>query len=373
MFRLGNPGAEMIKKTLAVAVAALGLIAWADPKTAAPEVSKDAAAEEAKKQAVYVFTARMKEVRRVDDIAFRIEVANQDLCADRRPRVGLTAGNAEAFDPKVRDAAVEALQLGDGLTVIDLSTGGPAEAAGLRRGDVLVSLNGEAVPTGKDAVAKFYKRFGEIMGQSTAPVSVAVRRGGEALTYSMAPVMACAYGVLVEDSNDINAFADGRAIHINRGILRLAQSDDELALVIAHELAHNGQHHVQAELHNGRLVGVGGLLLDVAAAAGGVNTHGAFTKAGMQMGMAHAKPEFEAEADYVGMYYMARAGYRTDGVEDFWRKMAVEAPEAIFIKTDHPTTPARFLAISAASREIEDKRAKGEALTPNLKADEKGS
>jgi membrane-associated protease RseP (regulator of RpoE activity) len=357
----------MIKRTVAVTLAALGLIAWVDPKTAAPEVSKDAAAQEARRQEVYVFKAREQEVRRVDDIAFRLEAANQDLCPERAPRLGVKWASAQAFPVKLRDVAAEALQLGDGLTLLEVMAGSPAAAAGLQPGDVLVSIGGEAVPTGDGAEEKLSKRVAELMGQSTTPVSVVVRRGGEARTFSVTPVMACAYGVAVEDKDVLNAYADGKAIHIYRPLLKLADSDEELALVIAHELAHNGQHHIQAEMHNGRILGVGGLLIDVAAAAGGVNTGGAFTKAGMRVGMAHAAPEFEAEADYVGMYYMARAGYPTDGVEDFWRKMAAESPEAIFIKTDHPTTPARYLAIAATSKEIEEKRAKGEPLVPNQK------
>jgi hypothetical protein len=363
----------MIKRTLAVTVAALGLIAWADPKTAAPEVSKDAAAEEAKKQMVYVLKARAKEAWRVDEIAFRLEAANQDLCPERKPRLGLSFANADDFSVKVRDAAVEALQLGDGLTVTDVVAGAPAAAAGLQAGDVLISVNGEGAPTGKDATEMLSKRLGEIMGQSTAPVTLIVRRAGQPQTISVGPVMACAYPVVLEDSEEINARADGRMLHVNRGLLRFAGSDDELALVIGHELAHNSQHHIQAQMHNGRIVGIGGFILDAAAAAGGVNTGGAFTKAGMQIGMAHAVPEFEAEADYVGLYYMARAGYRTDGAEDFWRKMSVEAPQAIYIKTSHPTNASRFLAIAATSKEIEDKRAKGEPLTPNLKTTDKGS
>lgn len=361
----------MIKRALLVSVAALGLIAWVDPKTAAPEVTKDAVAQEARRQEVYVFKAREKEVLRVEDIAFRLETANQDLCPERRPRLGVNWANADIFPAKYRAAAVEAYQLGDGLTLISVIPGSPAAAAGLQAGDVIVALNGEAPPTGRDAGGKFAKRLAEVIGQSTAPVTFVVRRGGESQSISVAPVMACAYDVVVEDKPDINAYADGRAVHIYRPILKLAESDEELALVIAHELAHDGQHHIQAELHNGRILGVPGLLIDVAAAANGVNTHGAFTKAGMQIGMAHAAPQFEAEADYVGMYYMARAGYSTEGVEDFWRKMAAENPNAIFIKTDHPTTPSRFLAIAATSKEIEDKRAKGEPLVPNQKADVK--
>jgi len=355
-------------RTATVAVAALGLIAWVDPKTAAPVISKDAAADEAKRQMVYVLTARAREARRVDDIAFRLMVANQDLCADRAPRLGLAWETAAAFSDKARPAAIEAFHLGDGPTVTQVLAGGPAAAAGLQPGDVVVSVNGEPAPSGKAATEKLAKRLGEIMGAATAPVTFVVRRADQEQTFAVTPVMACAYGVAVEDSSEINAFADGKNIHINRPMLRLAASDEELALVIAHEIAHNGQHHMQAKQHNARIFGVPGLIIDVVAAANGVDTKGAFTKAGMQVGMAHAAPAFEAEADYVGMYYMARAGYSTVGVEDFWRKMAVEAPGAIFIKSDHPATPDRFLAIAAASKEIEDKRSRNEPLVPNQKS-----
>jgi len=356
---------EGMRKALLTAVSALGLIAWADPRTAGPQITDEAVKAEARKQAAYVFASRWKEYQRVENVAFRIEAANQDLCADRAPRLGLDLRSAEDFDKRVRDAAVESLHIGDGVTVAHAVPDGPAARAGVRIGDVVVSVNGEAAPAGKDASATVAKRLKAVLDKApAAPVTLALRRGGEGLTLAVTPVMACAYGVTVEDG-ELNATADGRTVHINRPILKLVESDEELALIIAHELAHNGQHHIQAQMHNARIVGFGGLLLDGVAAAYGVNTRGTFTRAGMQMGAEHASVAFEAEADYVGMYYLARAGYSTSGVEDVWRKMAVEAPEAIFIKTDHPVTPQRFLAIEAASKEIEDKRAKGEPLVPN--------
>ena len=364
--RLGASGGGM-KRTLAICVAALGLIAWVDPKTAGPEVTKDAAAEEAKRQAVYVFRARAKESDRVEDIAFRLQAANQELCADRLPRLGLDWDTPERFSSQLREAAVEGLGLKEGLTVTHVVPGSPAAAAGLQAGDLLVSVNGEAVPTGKAAAEMLDKRLDQMIGQSTAPMTFTVGRAGATRTMSVTPVLACAYEVVMEEGNEVNARADGKVVHVLRPILRVADSDEELALVLAHELAHNGQHHIQAETHNARIAGLGGLLLDGFAMANGVNTKGQFTKLGMQVGAQHAGADFEAEADYVGMYYLARAGYPTDGVENFWRKMAVEYPETIFIKTDHPASPNRFLAIAATSKEIEAKRAKGEPLVPNQK------
>jgi beta-barrel assembly-enhancing protease len=360
-----------MKRIVAVAFAALGLIAWVDPKMAAPTVSKEEAAAEARQQALYVVRARFRDERRVNDIAFRIEAANQDLCAARRAVIGLSFAARDDYDAKVRDFAAEALGLGDGVTIPYLPAGSPAAVAGALAGDQLVSLNGEAAPTGKSAAAKAARRLREILDKSPdQPLAVVVRRAGEERTLTVTPLLACAYDVQVEDgegSRDDNAFADGTAIHIKRPILKLASRDEELALVIAHELAHNGQKHLQAKKTNARMAGFGGLLLDGIAAAGGVDTGGYFTKTGVRIGANHASVQFEQEADYVGMYYMARADYSIDGVEDFWRKMAVEHPETIYVKSDHPTSASRFVAIAAAAKEIEAKRAAGEPLTPNAR------
>lgn len=357
-----------MKRALALAVAAVGLIAWVDPKTVSPTATKEAVAEETKRQAIYLVNARWKEIQRVNDIAYRLEVANQDLCPERAPRLGISLATAEQFEPRLRDAAREVLQLGDGLSITAVSPQSPAFTAGLRPGDGLVSVGGESAPSGKKAAEKFAKQVEDKLAKDVGgSLTLVVRRGQALQTISVTPVLACAYDVSVEDSAEINAFADGRTIHILRPILKLTATDEELALVIAHELAHNGQHHIQAKKTNARLGGLGGLLLDGVAAAGGLNTEFYFTKTGAQIGAEHASVAFETEADYVGMYYLARAGYSTEGVETFWRKMAVESPEAVFIKTDHPATPDRFLAIAETSKEIEAKRAKGEPLVPNLK------
>jgi membrane-associated protease RseP (regulator of RpoE activity) len=358
-----------MKTAVALTVlAAVGLMAWADPKTTGPNISDEAIKAEARRQEVYVLQARWRETVRVTDIGLRLRVANQDLCPERRGELGFLANTPEAYNSKVRDALGEAVGLRDGLTVLHVSPGGPAAAAGLQPGDVLVSMNGVLAPTGKKASEKLDRQLSDILKAApSAPVTLAIRRAGLEQALTLTPVMACGYTVVVEDSDELNAFADGKVVHIKRPILKLVSNDDELALVIAHELAHNGQHHIQAKTHNARIAGLGGLLLDGVAAAAGADTGGFFTKEAVKLGAGHASVEFEQEADYVGMYYMARAGFSTAGVENLWRKMAVEAPESIFIKSDHPVTPQRFLAIAAATQEIEAKRAKGEALTPNVK------
>jgi predicted Zn-dependent protease len=77
--------------------------------------------------------------------------------------------------------------------------------------------------------------------------------------------------------------------------------------------------------------------------------------------------DFESEADYVGMYFMRRAGFDIDDVEAVWRRMAVEHPESIRLAYTHPTTAERFLVLARTRDEIRTKEASGEPLVPNTR------
>ena len=74
---------------------------------------------------------------------------------------------------------------------------------------------------------------------------------------------------------------------------------------------------------------------------------------------------FEAEADYVGLYYMARTGYKIEGVETFWRRLGISNPKSIVHAKTHPMTPERHLSIRATTLEIDLKVESGEPLIPN--------
>ena len=79
--------------------------------------------------------------------------------------------------------------------------------------------------------------------------------------------------------------------------------------------------------------------------------------------------EFEAEADYVGMYFMARAGYSIDGVENFWRRMSAESPRSIRLAYTHPTNAERFLVLTATREEILRKQNNNLPLRPNIEGE----
>jgi predicted Zn-dependent protease len=79
--------------------------------------------------------------------------------------------------------------------------------------------------------------------------------------------------------------------------------------------------------------------------------------------------EFEAEADYVGMYFMARAGYDIDGVEEFWRRMSAENPRGIRLAYTHPNNAARFVGLAATGEEIASSQSAGLPLRPRMRGE----
>jgi predicted Zn-dependent protease len=73
---------------------------------------------------------------------------------------------------------------------------------------------------------------------------------------------------------------------------------------------------------------------------------------------------FEREADYVGAYYAARAGYDLTGSEEIWRTFSLENPDSIRVTTDHPITPVRFVQMKKVIDEIEIKKRHNLPLVP---------
>ena len=107
-----------------------------------------------------------------------------------------------------------------------------------------------------------------------------------------------------------------------------------------------------------------GFIFDLLAAGLGFNTGGVF---GDIAGQAFSQ-SFEAEADYIGLYFMARAGYDIVDAPNFWRRMGIAHPGSIRTNhaASHPGTPERFVALNKTVSEILDKRAAGKELLPEL-------
>lgn len=165
----------------------------------------------------------------------------------------------------------------------------------------------------------------------------------------------------------MNAYTDGQRIVLYAGIVDIAKTDAQLAVIIGHELAHANLGHGEKRMVN-RLIGAaGGLAIDSSFALGGISTGGVFTRELAKAGQLAYSVGFEREADYVGAYYAVRAGYDLAGAEEIWRMMGLKHPASIQFARTHPATPTRFIQMQKVAAEIAAKKARGEALNPDLR------
>lgn len=157
------------------------------------------------------------------------------------------------------------------------------------------------------------------------------------------------------NDKQINAFAvPSGLIGINVGLLDKARSLDEMASVIAHEIAHVSQRHYQHrqdEKTKQLLMQMGGIVAGVAAAKSGESNAGAAVMMGTQAMSANTAAAFsrsqEREADRVGMQIMAQAGYDVSAMPSFFAMLDQQHPMQpnAFIPSfvmSHPLTAERL-------------------------------
>ncbi len=177
----------------------------------------------------------------------------------------------------------------------------------------------------------------------------------------------CYYYFRLSREDELNSYADGKNIVIYTGMMRFVENDDELATIMAHEFSHNLMGHVKAQKNNATIGMILGVAADALASTQGVNMGGEFTKAGTEIGTLRYSIEFEKEADYIGLYIMARAGYNIKAAPKLWRRMSIENPEAIYSSTTHPSNASRFVALQKAVYEINYKRKNRIPQLPDFK------
>ncbi len=342
------------------AVLAAVAVAGCGPQLRSPVLPDTAVEQERVKQQELALELFERRYQRLLDVSGRLRVRGADLCGDGiAPYFGVEWFSLEAFGENFRAVAERRYGPGDTVRVFAVAADSPAEAAGVRTGDVVVTVDGRGYATARQGL-----EWLESWTESTLPLEL--KRGGRIRSVVLQGVPACRYAVELVPSDDVNAFADGKRVGITTGMMRFVESDDELALVIGHEIAHNVLGHVSRRQANSLAGALLGALVDIGAAAAGVDTGGVGTRMGMQAGgIAYAK-DFEAEADYLGTYLAARAGFEIRDAPLLWRRMAVEHPGSIgggFLAT-HPSTPERATALARTVEEIEGKIASGRSLVP---------
>lgn len=189
---------------------------------------------------------------RVEHIAFRLATAGRTRCPALEPALGLVLQHLSQFELADRAGMIAGLSLDRGPGVIAVVPGGPAALAGIRPGDVLLGIDGHAIPpetalaTPFDA-ARAHARADTVRDllahTKTTPFAISLLRHGVATTVTVTPRLACPSYVHLARSDQRNAYADGRHVFTTTGLLSTVRNDDELAFILAHEMAHNILHH----------------------------------------------------------------------------------------------------------------------------------
>jgi len=294
--------------------------------TPGPEFTEDALHEEYADASVRLYVRRHA---RLLAVSYAIRTAGTDLCGDSvGPILGIAVWRS---NPLFGRPFFEALERSYGIwagsvAVVAVQPGSPADLAGIRVGDQISSVAGGAIHSDVD----LFDRAAAFEGGA---IPIVLLRGGQEVRVSVEPLTACRPEAFIEIGDlMLTDRARGDHFYVTSGFVRFAKTDDELALVVAHELAHR--------LSGMRVV---------------------------------PGPQIEIRADRLGLYLAARAGYDISIAPAFWDRVAVEQPWSLSDDVEHygwtrvpphGYMPSRAAAIPKIVAEIRRKIEKGEPLQP---------
>lgn len=294
---------------------------------------------------------------RLDRVAAPLLLHNPAICKDNaRNILGITAKNKYSYSEELSGATQQALGLNDRLQVVRVLAGSGAARVGVHKGDTLVSVEDQPLPQGPHAEREAAAIIGPLVTGKTN-VKLAVLRNGTNIALNVPLTQACAFSVELGNSDNVNAYSDGRRIVVTRGMMRFAQSDSDLAYVLAKEMAHNVLGH-QAKQH------ISGTMSDIID-----NLVLLHPDMSTMTGMAGVRPytqELDSAADSLSLYMAARAGYSIDGAPRFWQRLGQQYPASVLngYTAIHPMTSPRLSAIEKAIVEVKTKQAAGKPLMP---------
>lgn len=288
--------------------------------------------------------------QRVADVSWKLASANASFCAQRMGSLGIAVHDAAQYGKRDRPAVIRSVGFGDGLpAVLAVAKEGPAARGGLRQGDRIVALNGVALGTGPvpPRARENYASIAAVMARledlpEGQPAMLDILRRETPMRLSIPAAAVCRSRVEVVPNGGINASSNGLVVQIEGKLALWTKNDDELALVIAHEMAHNILDH------NDRIakerIGTG-ILASLGIGAGKLR-------------------DFEREADRLGLYLAARAGYDYRIAPAFWSRLSSTSGLANVWASTHPTGAQRARFNEVVLDEIVRKKAAGEDLIP---------
>jgi beta-barrel assembly-enhancing protease len=212
----------------------------------------------------------------------------------------------------------------EGCVVIGVVDNYVADLAGLKPGDLIREIGGEEIMDNK-----------QIAFENDKPTIIIVERDGERLSFEVKPKKIPYVRISLKQTGKINAYAKFTGIQFTSGMVHFVKDDDELGVIMGHEIAHLVSKHLPKNISMAALCGV----------VGGLT--GPFAPFATQALYAPYSRVNEREADYLGLFYAHIAGYNIEKGIELWKRFALEIPKSrskSFLRS-HPASPERILRV----------------------------
>lgn len=304
-----------------------------------------------------VLDALVARQERVYRIAAPLITKNAVLCRTQaRPLLGFTAKNQFSYPAELTASARRTLGLNEKLQVMQVLDGSGAMRAGLARGDLLQSVQDIVIPEGPQAETEAARLLAPAL-KNLSEIRITVLRRGQPLSLQVPLTLACAFAIDIGNAPHLNAYSDGRRIMLTRGLLEALPADEEVAVIVAREIAHNVLQHARQLQQTATVSGVIDSLLplkpDPASYAG-------------SNGIKATPEKMDQEADRLALFMLARAGYDPLSLARVSQRLMEMAPatQANTYSALHPWTAERQSQIQPALKELRQKQAAKKPLVP---------
>lgn len=279
---------------------------------------------------------------RILRIGDRLARGGAAFCQGQTASPGMVVQTLAQYGNQYRPAAAAVLQLTERPTVTAVAAGGAAAAAGVLPGDQLLAADGQrftAAVAGNGTrgayapTAAALQTLDDALSDGMAVLSVL--RDGAERTVTLRPPPSCRVRFEVRAGRSQGATADGVTVQVSSGLVVAAQSDGEVAAVLAHELAHNLLRHPQR----------------LRAKEPGLKVR-----------------DTELAADRFSVHLLDAAGFAPADAAAFWRRWGRSRDLGLLAGGSHPGWRTRAVAIEAEAAAIAAARGAGRPILPPVGA-----